>query len=330
MNFKGLIALTALVCCSTSYAVTSPNDEVPAKDYKDLPWMTGPIMAQPGNVVPGGDVNWEPYLFVTDKFGTYNNRGKVIHTKPTITTQPLLALTIGVLKWMDFELIAPYSFNNKDGQSFSFFADISTLLGFQAMKDDPKSWWYPSLRVTLEETFPAGRYQKLNPAKLGTDATGAGSYQSAIGLNFQKVWHFSGVHYLSTRVSYTYTVPSNVNLLGLNSFGGGAGTLGTINLGNSQNLDVAFEYSVTANWVLASDIIYNNTAPSIFSGVPGTTPTGAVAPVGQPSSHYYSLTPSIEYNWNMHLGVIVGSWFTVGGDNTTDFAGAAMALNYYI
>ncbi len=328
MKYKGLAALCALLSTSGCFAVSSPASD--GQQYKDLPWMTGPILAQPGNVVPAGHINWEPYLMVTDSFGTYNNFGKVVRQQPTVTSQPLLALTIGILKKMDFEIIAPYSFNSKDGQSFRGAADISGLLGYQAMKDDPTSWWYPSLRATLEETFPSGSYQQFDPSLLGTDATGAGSYQTSIGLNFQKVLHFGGVHYLSTRLSYTYTIPTSVHVKGINAYGGALDTNGTVNVGNKQVLDLAFEYSVTANWVLATDIVYNNGAPNTFSGTTGTTSTGAPAEVGQPSTKSYQLTPSVEYNWNMHLGMIVGAWFTVYGDNSSDFAGGAMALNYYI
>lgn len=314
---------------------SSPPDPINEENYKNLPWMTGPILAPAGHVVPGGHVNWEPYLFVTDTFGTYNNRGKVVHDKPTITTQPMLSLTVGLTQWMDFQALIPYSFNTREGQSDNNWADISLMFGFQVLTGDPNSLWFPDLRVTLEETFPAGKYDQLNPALNGTDSTGIGSYQSAIGLNFQHVWHsqtlkyFSGVHYLRGRLSYTYTIPSSVNVHGINAFGGALNTSGSVNVGNKSVIDIGLEYSMTANWVLATDIVYNNETPSEFSGFSGLSPDGSNANVGLGSNHQYSLAPAIEYNWNEQLGVIAGSWFTVGGDNSGDFAGAAIALNYY-
>lgn len=335
MRLQGLLILSGLAVLPISLLASSPPDPINEENYQNLPWMTGPILAPAGHVVPGGHVNWEPYLFVTDAFGTYNNRGKVVHDKPTVTTQPMLSLTVGVTQWMDFQAIIPYSFNTKEGKSDNNWADISLMFGFQVMNGDPNSLWYPDLRVTLEETFPAGNFEQLNPELNGTDSTGIGAYQTAIGLNFQHVWHsqtlkyFSGVHFLRGRLSYTYTMPSSVNVRGINAFGGVQATNGSVNVGNKSVLDIGLEYSMTANWVLATDIVYNNETPSEFSGYAGFNTNGSPASVGLQSNHQYSLAPAIEYNWNEQLGMIAGAWFTVGGDNATEFAGGAIALNYY-
>lgn len=317
--------------CSLSICVfgASSPEESGSTDYSDMPWLTGPILAAAGHVVPGGHINWEPYFFASDAFGTYNNAGKVIRNTPTITSQPMLSLTIGMTQWMDFQALLPYNFNNSGNQSDNHWADITLMFGLQAMTDNPKIWWYPDLRITVEETFPTGNYQNLNPTRLNTDSTGIGSYQSAIGLNFQKVWQLSTVHYLRMRMTYTYSIPTNITVNGYNAFGGGIGTHGKINVGNKGAVDISFEYTLTPNWVLASDFIYNNSLASPFSGTPGTTSTGAIAQVGQKNNHGYSITPSIEYNWNAQLGVIAGAWLSVGGNNISDFSGGAIALNYY-
>lgn len=322
-----IIASLSTLLTQTLFAASSPDTQ--SDTYTDLPWMTGPILAPAGHVVPGGHINWEPYLFVTDAFGTYNALGKVIHNPSNVTTQPMLSLTAGVTQWMDFQAIIPYSFNNKEGQSDNDWADITLMFGLQAMTDNPKSWWYPDLRITVEETFPSGHYENLNPALLGTDSTGAGSYQSSIGLNFQKVWQFSEVNYLRGRLSYTYTIAASTHVTGYNSFGGGIGTDGNVDLGNKSVVDIGLEYSLTPNWVLATDLVYNNATPTVFTGTPGLTTDGSIATTGQSSTHQYSMTPSIEYNWNASVGIIAGAWFSFAGDEAVDFAGGAIAFNYY-
>lgn len=325
---RPLLALTLMTISTLSLAARPPGTENETNP-EGLPWMTGPLMAPAGSTVPTGKLDWEPYLFATDSYGVYNNRGKVISNAANVTVQPLLTVDRGITDWMDIQVIFPYSFNSHEGQSYNGFADQIVLIGLQALKAKPALWWYPDLRVTLEETFPGGKYQQLNPARLGTDATGIGSYQSSIGLNFQKTWHLGGVHYLSSRLSYTYTIPSSVHVLGYNAFGGGDGTNGTVNVGIKQVLDGSLEYSLTKHWVLASDIIYNNAGTSTFRGNPGLTSSGLPASVGQPSNHQYSLAPAIEYNWNSHYGVIGGAWFTFAGTDASDFVSGVVAFNYY-
>ena len=321
-----LITSIGLMALSGSTLANKPAGNFDDSGYQDLPWMTGPILAAAGHVVTGGHVNWEPYLFSSDAAGTYNNTGKVVRSAATVTTQPMLSLSIGVTQWMDFQAIIPYNFNNHSGQSDNNWADITLMFGLQAMTDKENSWWYPDLRVTLEETFPSGKYENLNPALLSTDSTGVGSYQSSIGLNFQKLWKLGATHFLRGRLTYTYTIPTSVNLHGYNAFGGSETTNGNMNIGNKSVVDLAFEYSVTVNWVLASDFVYNNSKSSVFTGTSGVS---GIAGLNQGSGHQYSVTPSIEYNWNAKVGVIAGAWLTVGGENTADFSGGAVAFNYY-
>jgi hypothetical protein len=50
---------------------------------------------------------------------------------------------------------------------------------------------------------------------------------------------------------------------------------------------------------------------------------------GGPSSSQYSLAPAIEYNWSQNIGLIGGVWFTVAGQNISQFNSIVIALNYY-
>lgn len=292
------------------------------------PWLTGPILAPAGHVVPEGHTNWEPYLFVTDDFGVYGANWRARSLPTTITESPNLVLTRGLGKRWDFETIVPYNFNQERNQSDSAFADVSLMIGYQAI-DVPMDSPWPQLRMVLVETVPSGEYNNRSATKSGTDITGAGSFQTGIQANFQKYYRFFGTHFLRTRLSLVYTVPSDVHLNGFNSYGGGFGTDGNMNLGNIFSADLGLEYTLTKHWVPALDFTYSNVDKSIFTGQRGVTNDGKVAALSTKQRENFTLAPALEYNFSANLGIIAGVWFTVAGKDTSDFTSYVVALNYY-
>ena len=312
-----------LICCSVASLISSYSYAATDQDSAlGLPWMTGPLLAPSGHTLAAGHTNVEPYLFVTDSFGTYTRKWARHNTPTTITVNPTAVITQGLSRHFDFQAAIPYVYNHKSGQSSAFFADISTTLGYQLLEQN-KANWMPDLRLTLQETFPTGEYNDLNPAKKGTDATGAGSYQTSFGANFQKTWQFNS-RYLRSRLSFIYTIPSSIKLTGVDAYGGSAATNGTLTYGNKFVTDLGFEYTLTNNWVPALDIVYEVSGnKNSFSGTPGTsTPS-------KPGGDQVALAPAMEYNFSQNLGIIAGVWFTVAGKNTADFVSGVFALNYY-
>ena len=299
-----------------------------AQDGVPSPWFTGPLLAPSGHTIPAGHTNIEPYLFYTDSFGRYNHRGKRESTIKHETLSPTLILTRGLSSCFDLQAVIPFDTNWERGQSDSRFGDATIVLGYQLLAQKTGSW-IPDLRLVVEETFPIGHYENLNPNKSGTDATGAGSYQTAFGANFQRLWAFSNGQFLRGRLSITYAIPTSVDLQSFNAFGGGFNTDGKIDLGNHFSTDLAFEYTVTQHWVPAIDILYVNNSSNRFTGNLGVTSTGLPAKISINSREEWSIAPAIEYNFTSHLGIILGGWFTLTGQDATEFSSAVFALNYY-
>lgn len=291
------------------------------------PWMTGPLLAPAGVVVPAGHINWEPYIFVNDRYGHYSSGWGVRRTISTLTTTPELVLTAGLCDRLDFEAILPYKFKSRENSSANYIGDQELMLGYQviAAKD---SDWYPNLRVTLIESFPTGRYQNLNPARSDVDSTGSGSYATSLGFNFQKSFHFMS-RVLRGRLSLTYTAPASVEVAGFNTYGGGYGTLGTVQPGGVFSTDFGLEFTLTQHWVPALDVVYIMGSKTTFSGTPGITATGQTATLSSSSNAELTVAPAIEYNFSAALGIIAGVWFSVDGRNTEDFKSVAIAVNYY-
>ncbi|MDN3507936.1 MAG: hypothetical protein P0S94_03330 [Simkaniaceae bacterium] len=320
IKFLLCFAITALFAKGAPSATTSKKDPI-------APWFTGPILAPAGQTIPKDHINWEPYLYITDNLGVYDHQWHHHTGQKSATINPLLSWTAGLTDFMDLQIIPQFLWNIKDGQQSCRFGDLSVYLGFQLMNEELHTW-KPSLRFTLQEVFPTGHYNHLDPDKLGTDASGSGSFQSGFGFNFQKLF-IMWDRYLRLRLNLIAAFPSKVEVEGFNSFGGGFGTDGQYNLGNRYTGILAFEYAVTQNWVLAMDSQFVWQGKDKFKGTPGVTTTGAIADNGVQALSQISLAPAIEYNWSANIGVIAGAWFSVRGRNSADFAGASIALNYY-
>lgn len=289
------------------------------------PWLTGPLLAPAGVTIPKGHTNIEPYLFLIDTNGVYTHDWHTRSISAIQTINPILILSQGLANRLDAQITVPYSVDYRNDQSYSGWGDINLLLGIQAIRSD--TW--PNLRITIGEIFPVGRYNHLSNTRLGTDAIGAGSYQTNLIANFQKAFRIFEGRVLRTRLSLGYIIPTAVNLQGLNTYGGGIGTNGTLKVGNKFNGIFGLEYTLTQKWVPALDIQYNYNAASTFSGIPGTTKTGEALNGNVGSAASISLAPAIEYNFNSSLGIIGGAWFTVAGRNSSEFTSAILAINYY-
>jgi hypothetical protein len=322
-NRKDNCIFIVLLCCCLQLCLLSSAAMASFK-----PWFTGPLLAPSADTITIGHQNFQPYLFITDDVGFYNQNGRLTHQNTSQTISPSMLYTLGLTHFMDMQVTLPYDFNTRKNQFDSNISDISALLGFSILKDQRHSI-LPSIRFTVGETFPTGRYQNLNPRKLGTDSTGAGSYQTTFGIIMQKLLLMYGIHYLRIRLSALYSITASTKVHNFNAYGGGFGTNGTASPGNQATFDLAFEYNLTQNWVTAIDIYYLTVNKSYFSGNSGVTITGAPATVGLRTLDQFSLAPAIEYNFNADLGVIAGVWFSVFGRNADDFVSGVISLNYY-
>ena len=104
------------------------------------------------------------------------------------------------------------------------------------------------------------------------------------------------------------------------------GFVGRARPGNSAVLDAAWEYSVTRNWVLALDVVYEHDANT---HVAGFNSAGRIDLDSGPG-HSWSLGPAIEYNFNDRVGIIAGAKLTVAGSNATATFIPVAAVNIVI
>jgi hypothetical protein len=292
--------------------------------YAD-PWYTGPLLAPAGKTVPLGHFNFELYSFDTKLVGEYNAKGKKIRIPTFQTTLYNALFSYGLADKVDTEISVPYAINKSLGKRAEHIGDTTVILGYQALKQKPKSW-IPNLRVVLAEVFPTGRFDNLNPTDLGTGVTGAGSYQTLFGLRFQDLSQLSETHYLRTRLALSYLHADPVTTLGKNGFGGNFSSRGHIRPGDSIAIDLAGEFTVSQNWVAVMEVYYLHHSGAQFTGR-----DASLRPlfIHHPAFFTTSIAPAIEYNFSKHFGIIGGVWLTLQGKNSPAFSSAVIAFNTY-
>lgn len=292
------------------------------------PWFTGPILAPAGHTIPKGHTNFELYGFKTEVTGIYDDQGHVNQVPDigSISVNPVLSY--GLTDKIDGQLVVTYNDNHQTGVHSKRMGDTNIGLGYQLL-EQKDARWRPDLRVTLQEILPTGRFDHLNPVKLGTDSTGLGSHQTALNLNFQHLVQLADVNYLRTRLSMGYVKASDVHIEGLSAYGGTALTSGKVNPGNTVGADLAAELSLTQNWVAVMEVNASNRQATKFSGQTGFSDVDDFDTIGHSVGKQVSLAPAIEYNFSPNVGIISGVWFPVYGRNTAKFTSYVVALNAY-
>lgn len=228
---------------------------------------------------------------------------------------------------MDIQIGIPYTFNTTQGVSYNRLTDTFLGIGLQ-ISEQKKSKSLPDLRLFIQETFPTGKYEQLNPALLGTDATGLGSYRTLIALDFQYLSQVFDSHYLRTRFMLSRLYSSAVEVTGLNSFGGTPNTRATVHPGIENNINLAFEFTLTQNWVAVMEGYISEGKSTRFDEIFDIINGGAPGILSK-EFYEYGLAPALEYNFTANVGVIGGVWFPVAGKNTGHFTNYVLAINAY-
>lgn len=290
------------------------------------PWYTGPLVTPSPSMMPPGDANIQPYLFVTGQWASFNSERKSVPLKDNLYTLQLTTpMQIGITHTMDVAIAPEGTANWQKGQSGGGFNDLSITLGFPITF---QTLYVPGMKFTIAESFPTGKYQHLSTNGLGLNSTGSGAYQTTFGYAVGKVIWWTYPYPMNVRAFVGYTVSTEVHVSDFNSYGGGFGTDGTVHPGNKLTADFGMELSFTQRWVFALDVVYTATNPSRFHGTLGHNADGTAASVGTPYQDNLSLAPAIEYNWNDSLGILWGVQFAVYGRSSPIFATGQFSVEY--
>lgn len=292
------------------------------------PWFTGSLLSIAGHTLPRGHTSLELYGFTTQINSVYGPHGKTVHITPRESYVLNTIFAHGLSNEMDLQFNLPYVYNQSFHGNINRIGDAMVVLGYQLF-EQKKALYRPDLRITVQEIIPTGRYQHLAPLSNGIDATGSGSYQTAISFNFQHLAELYDNHFLRTRLNLFYLYSSSVFLTGLNCYGGTANTYGRIWPGSVKILDLAAELTLTQNWVAVMEGFLAHRQKTYFRGYAGFYENGEPALIGHNEINELSLAPAIEYNFSPNFGIIGGSWFSIRGKNTVRFVSYVIAFNFY-
>ncbi|MEM7174410.1 MAG: hypothetical protein AAF443_00570 [Chlamydiota bacterium] len=291
-----------------------------------IPWFTGPLLAPtPVNMKPGHPMI-QPILTFKSFYGKYDSRWNLRSTPVQWTVNPSLLYELGITDRIGLEFFGSLVSNFSRGATVTDLEDVAVSLGLQ-IANDVRGSWIPDLRLKWREIFPTGSYRNLNPEKFGIDATGEGSFQTGFLLAGQKLIHLEE-QFLSLRWSFSYLFPSSVHVKGVNAYGGGPGTDGTVRPGQRLELFFSGQYTFNQNWVFAFDTFFQLKRAATFFGTSGENTRGDRAQNGLPLRVQLSFSPQIEYNFSARLGILWGVWASLLGKNTPAFAAGFFSLVY--
>jgi Putative MetA-pathway of phenol degradation len=314
------------LACTLMAASAAAADEAAADDLResrDEAWWTGPLLAPSPATLPQGHALVEPYLF--DEISS----GPTAHDLGSLTY-----MLYGVTDRVTAGLIPRFGYNQPSGAPSSSgvgFGDLTLQAGYSLTQyQDGRPT--PAISVVVQETLPTGRYDRLTRA---SDGFGAGAYTTAVAVYSQDYFWMPNGRILRGRLDLTYAFSSSLSVQGLSVYGTADGFSGRAYPGDSFTADAAAEYSVTRNWVLALDVVYqHNDSTSVSGSLPGSpAPPGAVTAAGMAyesdsgSSWSIGLAPAVEYNFSSSIGVIFGVRVIEIGRNVTESVTPAVAVN---
>lgn len=281
------------------------------------PWFTGPLLTPSARVTKVGHFLVEPYVFLTFMNYRYLNNWSVERVPSTTQIHLLSLVRAGMTEKMNFATMIQGFCTTTQNRTSVVYGDLPIAFEYELFNKDDFFG-----KIFIQEIFPTGKFQKLEPEKFGTDAGGMGSFQTLIAVAFGKLIHLEDEHYLSLRLFINGGIGTKLDVKGFNAYGGDPETHGRIFRGPTFSVSMGAEYSLTENWALALDFATNFEGHHRFKGE-------TIVKTGFQPKVLFSLAPAIEYNFDEHIGIISGCWFSLAGKNANQFASFATAINIF-
>lgn len=304
---------------------------------KNDPWFSGPLFENHPVSMPLGKGFIDFSSNSVENRGFFDASGNFVPA-PRVTIDDFsMDVAYGLSQNTDFRLNLQYIRNLVSGVSFSRIGDTLMTVGYQVFRQNDNSW-LPDFRVTIEEIFPTGTWDNLNPDDHGADATGTGSFQTSIGFRLRKMIALPSEHFLVLHGRFLLTHPSPVPISGYSIYGGSPTTQGTLTLGNSALVDLAVEYNFTRNWGGVFEWSIYTQGGSDFSGELSDTGYAGVLPKFIFSSGPKGAIPrriihsnsgsNIIYNNLMPSKLNLGKPFIGNGNNLSSNIAPAIEYNF--
>lgn len=280
------------------------------RQSRDDAWWTGPMLAVSPNGPGQGHALTETYFY--DQFADRSQ-----------SLRSFNYLLYGVSDHFTLGAIPVFGINEADSAHSRFgMSDLIFQAQYTLADFDPETEM-PAIAVALRQSIAIGKYDRLNEM---TEAFGAGAGATSLGVFTQDYFWLPNGRILRMRVDALASVSADAHVEDASVFATPSGFSGRARPGDAASLDISFEYSLTRNWVLATELLYDHSN--------ATHVEGAIA--GRPqrfdlgSSDGFGLAPALEYCWAPNWGVLLGTRILMGGHNRPFSVTPAIALNVVI
>jgi len=275
-------------------------------------WWTGPMLASGAGTLPKGHWLLEPYLFD-------------VHSKDGDSLRSLTYVLYGLTDRVTVGAIPVFAFNLPDGAPKSSHIGVSdlTLTAQYRLTQHRKGSWVPTTSVVLREVLPTGRHDRLDGR--ASNGFGGGAYGTQVEFRAQTFAWMPNGRLLRLRLNTQAAASRATRVRDDSVYGTPVGFRGRAKPGASLTVNAAMEYSLTRNWVLATDLVYRHDAPTKVSG---TGPDGALIRFDSGTHDSFAVAPAVEYSWAPNLGVLVGLRVIPPTGGRRGTVTPALALNY--
>ena len=178
--------------------------------------------------------------------------------------------------------------------SFTGLGDLYLTAKYQLLEETA---WQPTLTALFAVNFPTGHHYRLNPARLGTDAVGGGTFAFTPGVNLSK---WAGPVYLYANFWYSFPTLSPGAVPNQQA----SPMLPAVHGRDLVTVNLAAELPLTSNWVALLEIYT----------------TWNVGPLFRVSreviTHDIGVLPGIEYIFNSRWSAALGVAMDLVGKNS--------------
>lgn len=209
-----------LVLFAAGALVLSMNTTVTAEEWN--PPSLGPVTTWTAPLCGKGKFVIQPFIFYNRTRGTFNSQGhydSLPEGDKKYQYQQQLFMQYGLSDRLEIDGQALYQENyakNAQGKAHqSGFGDSYLFLRYCALEEKGRM---PHIAALVQLKMPTGKYQHLDPDKLGTDSMGAGSWDPGLGLIMSKklkpfIFHADAVYSFPQRTKMDDLTRRNANYL---------------------------------------------------------------------------------------------------------------------
>jgi len=302
-----------------SLEAVSTNQPKVSHHQKVVPNYTGSLFSSDfSNTAPGVWITQGYFLYSYD-YGNYTSKFKISKSKEgTHVINPQFLVETGITSFLDIEVIGQGFYREKNDKNSLQWGDTTLILGTPLYVNHHKPFY---VRLTLNEIFPTGKVDQLDPTVDGIDQTSAGSFQTQVFLNFGSVINYFSYHPIRWRMNLAYGYAAPVKIKGTSAYGGGPNTRAKVYPGSTLLGLFSPEIVFTKNWIFTFDLSYQHTFQGSYKSSTNSN-------LNVKATDLVTFSPAIEYGISPKGGIILGGWFSLLGKRTTAFTSVVLS-GYY-